>query len=392
MRAINVLHIASFNGNIGDNANHNGFRRRLKEITNLELKYCEIEIREFYQSWNLKSFNDEEFINLCNKSDLIVIGGGNFFELKWDYSSTGTTIDISNRTLSKIKTPILFNAIGCDIAKGFNDSTVKKFQKFLDLITEDEKYLISLRNDGSLDTIKELYGSRYENKLYKVPDGGFFIKTKSLVFREIRNGFKYIGINVAFDMQEIRFNKQIQGGLSYDEFIENFSGILNGFLDNNREYQIIFFPHVYSDLAATSKILEKIVDKFRRTKVVVAPYLTGKGSEEYIFGLYKECECILGMRFHSNVCSIAQGIPSIGLASYKKIQDLYAELGLLDRVVCINESGFEEKLEKEMNYTIDHIEEIKSRYKKVCLDLEESNKKFNIKIKRWIKNSNIIPK
>src|SRR5699024_7456701 len=108
MEEIKVLHIASFNGNIGDNANHNGLRKNLERYLNRNFNFTEIEMREFYQSWNLRDFNTETFIELCNKNELVIIGGGNFFELKWDYSYTGTTINLSNDTLEKINTPILF--------------------------------------------------------------------------------------------------------------------------------------------------------------------------------------------------------------------------------------------------------------------------------------------
>lgn len=90
MRNIKALHIASFMGNVGDNANHNGLRNKLKNIFyNNNIIFDELEMREFYQSWNLRNFNSEEFINLANKYDLIIIGGGNFFELKWDYHVQG---------------------------------------------------------------------------------------------------------------------------------------------------------------------------------------------------------------------------------------------------------------------------------------------------------------
>ena len=39
MVKIKALHIASFNGNIGDNANHNGFRRRLSETLNRKIEF-----------------------------------------------------------------------------------------------------------------------------------------------------------------------------------------------------------------------------------------------------------------------------------------------------------------------------------------------------------------
>ena len=48
-----ILHIASFNGNIGDNAHHNGFRKNFSEIIGVRnLIWDELEIRKFY--WNCK--------------------------------------------------------------------------------------------------------------------------------------------------------------------------------------------------------------------------------------------------------------------------------------------------------------------------------------------------
>src|SRR5699024_1444214 len=166
MKRINALHIASFNGNIGDNANHNGLRRNLEEILDNNISFDEIEMREFYQSWNLRDFNSNEFIDLCNSYDLIIIGGGNFFELKWDYSYTGTTVNLSDVTLSRIKTPILFFGLGCDIGKGSNRSTIKKFDNFLEMVTDSEQFMVTVRNDGSYETIEKLYGSKYYNKVF----------------------------------------------------------------------------------------------------------------------------------------------------------------------------------------------------------------------------------
>ena len=384
------MHIASFNGNIGDNANHNGFRRKLRDSLKCDIKYDEIEMREFYQSWNIKNFNSEEFIELCNSYDLIIIGGGNYFELKWDYSYTGSTINISNDSLNKIKTPILFNALGCDIAQGTNESNINKFENFLDIITNSSKYLVSVRNDGSYSTIHKLYGDKYDKKIIKVPDGAFFLKTKTFMFPEINKNLKSVGINIVCDMKDIRFGKKIKNGIRYDEFINGLARVVNNFLEKNIEYQIIFFPHIYSDIIAIGELLEKIDDRFRRTRIVVAPCLTGRGSEEYIFGLYKECEFILAMRFHSNVCSIAQGIPTICLSSYKKEQCVYSEINLLDRVVYVNTKGFEERLVKRIEDTIENIDQIRYKYKKVLVHIESESHEFYQKVMIWAKKNCII--
>lgn len=390
MKKIKALHIASFNGNIGDNANHNGFRRKLENGFQCDIDYDEVEIREFYQSWNIRNFNSEEFIQVCNSYSLIIIGGGNFFELKWDYSHTGTTINISDETLDKIKTPIFFNAVGCDVSKGVNKSTISKFENFLNKITNSNNYLISVRNDGSYDTIHKLYGDKYDEKIYKVPDGGFFVETKKSDFPEFNKDLKSIGINVATDMKEIRFPQETENDINYDEFIDGFSKVINKFLENNREYQIIFYPHIYSDLRAISELLEKISDSFRRTRIVVAPCLTGSGSEEYIFGLYKKCEFILGMRFHSNVCAIAQEIPTIGLCSYKKIHDLYSELNLLDRLVYVNKKGFAEKLDQQIKYLVENSKIVKARYAEVKEVINNEGYIFYQQVKIWAEENFVI--
>lgn len=381
MKLINVLHIASFNGNIGDNANHNGLRHILKDIFGEHITYDNLEMREFYQSWNLRDFNSVKFIELCNSYDLVIIGGGNFFELKWDYSSTGTTINLNKLTLEQISTPILFFGLGCDVGKGTNERNIEKFEAFLDIITNSNKYLVTVRNDGSLDTIKKFYGNQYENKIHKVFDGAFFMEKEKekYFYPEIDEGNKYIGVNVVSDMKSIRFSNNI----TFNQFVENFADTLNIFLRDYNEYKIIFFPHIYSDLTAISELVERIDDKFRRTRVVVAPCLTGQGSERYIFGLYNHCETILGMRFHSNVCAIAQNIPTIALSSYRKINDLYLELNMSDRVIDVNKNGFEKKLLDKINMSLNNNGQIRDRYSNINESIKIKSKEFESVLVDW---------
>lgn len=382
MRKIRALHIASFNGNIGDNANHNGLRKNLMNILDSDISFDEVEMREFYQSWNLRDFNNNDFINLCNQYDFIIIGGGNFFELKWDYSHTGTTVNISNETLSKIKTPILFFGLGCDIGKGCSENTIEKFGVFLDRITTSSQFFVTVRNDGSFETIEKLYGKKYSKKILKVADGAFFLETDDANLATIKEERKLVGINVACDMKSIRFNKEV----SYNQFVDKFAKLLNGYLKNNMSYDLMFFPHIYSDLEAISDVIKNIDDKYRRYRITVAPYLNGKGAERYIFGLYKKCEVILGMRFHSNVCAIAQNTPTIALNSYKKIHDLYKELDLLDRLVNVNEEGFESLLDEKLNYTIQNKRKMSLNYQKINEDMLKNNNIFLKKFKKWFRN------
>lgn len=74
---LKILHVASFIGNIGDNASHAGLYNILDKFSEPYLVDC-VEIREFYLNYKagpIKIF-DESFVSCANKYDLVVIGGG----------------------------------------------------------------------------------------------------------------------------------------------------------------------------------------------------------------------------------------------------------------------------------------------------------------------------
>ena len=96
----------------------------------------------------------------------------------------------------------------------------------------------------------------------KVLDGGFlyddcFNKTN------LTSSGNVIGINLAGDMLDLRFNKE----LKYDDFIEKFTQKINLFLDNYPEIEIILIPHIYKDLRVINDILDKVYDKYTRENI-----------------------------------------------------------------------------------------------------------------------------
>ena len=98
MSPLRVLHLASFSGNIGDNANHMGFRPWFADQVGRNVEWTNCEIREFY--WKERAF-DADFVVLANSFDALVIGGGNYFELWVENSPTGTSIAITPEDFDK---------------------------------------------------------------------------------------------------------------------------------------------------------------------------------------------------------------------------------------------------------------------------------------------------
>ena len=92
-----VLHLASFGGNFGDVLNHHGFYNTVGKALDFQ-SIKQIEVRRFYRnaSEEERLFFNDEFVKEINSYDLFVLGGGGFFDAKWAYSNTGTTIDFND--------------------------------------------------------------------------------------------------------------------------------------------------------------------------------------------------------------------------------------------------------------------------------------------------------
>jgi polysaccharide pyruvyl transferase WcaK-like protein len=385
---LDILHIASFTGNVGDNANHNGTRKTLSENTSFRYHYTENEVRRYYQNY---TENDElsfgnEFVRQANNHDLVIIGSGNFFELWIEESRTGTTIDIATERIEEISTPIVFYGLGCDPYKGIPGNNAKKFEQFLEFTLAQDHCLVSVRNDGSISHIQEYFGSTYADQVYKVPDGGFFTEVDNTYHPELDTDGPTMAVNVAKDMSDLRFPNNKEHPHSYRSFVSEFGEYINEVLAHHPDLTVVFMPHIYSDLGAISDVLTEIKNMNRRSRITTAPYLNGEGSERYIFDTYRQADLAIGMRFHTNVCSIGQYTPTIGLVSYPKVGDLYEELGLSERTVDLRQPGFSDMLSHKTASTLKNRSKIKSNYERIVGELEQDVRDFQNKINRLIKN------
>ena len=307
-----ILHVASFHGNVGDNAHHHGMRQAFESLMGPQ-QWIPHEIRHYYRSWHDKSF-DEDFANLANMHDAVVIGGGNFFEICHDYSETGCTINISPRILDKISVPLFFNALGFDIRQGHTDQNARRFRSFLDSLLRRPRTVVSFRNDGSAHNFTQVYGE-FDDRIQIIPDGGFFLADLG-----IHPMPRCVGINLAADMPHIRFEH-----LPYERFIENIQMVIE-ILAREEHCHFRLFPHISKDYKPILDLLDVLDDRVTKFNLEVMPYRTGQGSEIDFFRSYAECELVAGMRFHSVVCAYGLGRTVVPLDSYPRIHHVFREI------------------------------------------------------------------
>jgi polysaccharide pyruvyl transferase WcaK-like protein len=380
-----VLHLASFNGNIGDNANHSGFRPWLESMLGVNVIWTDLEIREFY--WKEKRF-DDSFVRFVSDFDLLVIGGGNYFELWVEHSATGTSIDIPPEFFEKIKVPIFINALGCDEGQGVTTQSIANFTRFLELLVSKPQYLVTVRNDGAMKTLRKHVPEILADRVFVIPDGGFFVDYMKTNAMYLTTSKKRIGINLASDMAEIRF-KNFGENNGYENFCNEFATMLESLAKKDPEIHYFFFSHIFRDLTIVSDIISRLSDRLRRTRVSTAPYLTGADGAKHIFGLYQECHLFLGMRFHSNVCAIAMGIPTIGLCNYPQIDSLYEEVNYPNGSISVREPGFSNSLIKAISVALTG-DQLSKDGARVIHHVSRARKSFEKTLITWLKSNKFL--
>lgn len=343
-----VLHIASFYGNIGDNASHIGFRNILK-ILGISAKIDQIEIRRFYKNYSLpdKQGFDESFVDMANQYDLVVFGGGGFLDFWVPNSETGTTIDISLDLFDKLNVPILFTSIGCIPHKEVPEGNIEKFTRFINAILEKKNAEIAVRNDGSKTILKSVLGEEIAKKIPQILDNGFFYQPQRKYSRIIDG--KYVAINVTKD--QLLMKNQTIGEVNTEHFNQELRKYIDSIISHS-DLKIVFIPHIFSDIEAIQYALKGVNDFIIRTRVAIAPYLQGDYGSGYLMSVYEGAEYVVGMRFHANVCSLALGKPIAGLAALDRINYMCQSVGAENYVVDVN-SDFSASL---FDNTMRHLE------------------------------------
>lgn len=330
-RTLRVLHLASFAGNIGDLANHAGARRMLAERVGFLLEFTDLEIREFY--WKQRSF-DDVFVDYANSFDLLIIGGGNYFELWVDHSATGTSIDITPARLAKLKVPTLFFALGVDTGQGYSAQSARRFNAFVATILERRDLFACVRNDGSNRALREVLGDATAARIPIMPDGGFFADPVGCRQADTDSG--RIGINIAGDMLERRFDR----GLDTMGFMRELADACRALMDAKPELRIDLMPHIWRDSALIAQLLSMIPDPYLRRRVAVGRLEPGETGLAAFLQSYRGFDLVLGMRFHASVCPIGMGVPAWGLLNYPQVERLYEEIGMTDRLIDVRDVGF----------------------------------------------------
>ncbi|WP_186388526.1 polysaccharide pyruvyl transferase family protein [Stappia sp. TSB10P1A] len=328
MRPLFVLHLASFVGNLGDNAMHDGeYRTRAADLP-VPLNHRPIEVRDFIH-WRRRAF-DGAFVDEANSADLVVIGGFSLFQLWRETTSSGTYLDAGPELFAAIRRPIVFHGLGVDATRGVSPVAVARTRAFLDDMLGFDHCRFSLRNDGSSDLIRDHLGSAYADAMPVIPDGGLFAEPSPWAHPGLPEGQRFVAVNLAGDMPDKRYAGDRGEDLT-DRFAAGIAAGIETLLGADETLTCVFVPHIYSDFGPIGAVLAALDDRLRRERIVVAALAQGEGGWSASFDLYRRAAAVIAMRYHANLASIGFGTPVFGLSTHHKIAGQFGALGLADR-------------------------------------------------------------
>ena len=119
--------------------------------------------------------------------------------------------------------------------------------------------------------------------------------------------------------------------------------------------------------------------------MTIAPYLNGWNTPgDYLVDLYRKASVSIGMRYHSNICSIAMETPTIGIVTLDKHVALYKSIGMQDRLFNVRTTPFKEALYERLSSVIANRETLVQQNRQLVSRLEQDSLDYYRKIKELL--------
>lgn len=327
-----ILHVASFVGNVGDNASHMGLHYLLRKFFG-SYEVERLEIRKFYKNYlgpDKKTF-DFNFVKYAGQFDLLIIGGGGFLDYWVEGSASGTTIDMSPEVVIALDVPTIIYSVGCVPHRNVPFGNIEKFRVFLEAVKLNNNIRIAVRNDGSIHSLRDEIGAAYADSIPEVLDSGFFFDmpvTERPLYKE-----GYVAINVTDD--QLQMNSKLRGEVDRDQYLQSMVAVIEHLILNKKR-NVVLVPHIYSDLKAISELMSFLDDSLIRNFISVAPCVQYDDGAREVFSIYKKSSLVIASRLHANVCCLSMGVPVIGLGVLDRVRYLYDYLDVPDLCVMLD--------------------------------------------------------
>ena len=320
-----ILHLGAYDLNFGDNIALYNIRRVLFELDKT-IKFDSFSIINFFENHNHIEYSKSIFEKWNDEYDMIIIGGGGLIEGgNCSSYATGYKLPFNKELMSVFNIPVVFFSVGINYfrgTKGLSDEGKKSL-----LETIESSTLFSVRDDGSMDILKSIYGNDIESKVYEIPDPGLIMP------KDISVGDKV--------MFQPAMNNDIQ------QMKHRFNNSLDDLRRVIKQKEFDIYPHTLKDYVFAGESTD-LNSKIIFSKTEFSDLVKFKNTLKS-FDDYKNYKWGIVMRGHGQLVSFGLRLPCIYLVSQDKLKGFCEKYNLENYMVDTQSDNYLTELQEKIN-------------------------------------------
>ena len=351
-----VLHIGSYNRNLGDNAALYNVRLEFNKF----IKGIKWESSDINDHFWAKNNNQEATIKKLNQGfDCVVVGGGGLIEYKgYEFLDTKYKLPFNKRILQSINCPVFFVGLGINYFRGSEGFSNEAVLSLKETFLHSSRF--SLRNDGSESIFRKLTGIQSE----EIPDPGLIYDFEAPDKQHVSKSLIQPAFNSSATINANRYRGT-----------ENILSLINFAKKNN----LIAIPHTPKDFVYFKNFLVNPTDlqkglKFENTLNFAS--------------LYTQFDSVVAMRGHGQLISVGLNVPGIYLSTQDKVRDFSLLNGFSEYNVDIQQDNWLELLESKYKKLTEDKNYLANWYSIRHENIKVWKDKFNSFIESCVKKIN----
>lgn len=293
-----------------------------------------------WSSISVRNPVNANYIEMCNRSKAIVLGGGGLFLKDTNPNEiSGWQWACSAEDMSRIDVPLYVMGVGYNRFRG-QDDFEPYFTESINTIVEKSAFF-GVRNHGSIRAIQSYLREDLRDKVVFHPCATTVIsKLYQLPERHVESPF--IALNCAFDREELRF------GDKKDEIMLGIARVLKQL---SSSYVIKCYAHCSSD-AEVCRYLDAVGVGYELVE------LTRALTEEEYLRYFTEPELVLAIRGHAQMIPFGCITPTVSMISHDKLAWFLEDIEHPEWGVEVLDEQFEEKLLEKSLYMLNNREKV----------------------------------
>ena len=311
-----ALHLVNLHSsNVGNGALMLGTERLLREDWGAAWNFDRI-------AWDDFTFGrtpwDAAFVDAANQRDLLLINGAVTFNGRAYLKHTGSRLDLPLPLWRDIRVPILCYGLSHRHWPGSTYHNLDALQTWLTEMEARPNFILGLRNDGTLEWLRNLTGLPLTRAI-EIVDPAMFVPIANTLLPDEEP-------HVILALNDEDSTSRFPTPEHRSAFLTDLAALLSILLEQ-RNLRLKIALHYFDDFRATADLIDKLTPVFAHQRVSTFGPVAGTDASAF-YAHYPRARAVIAMRVHSMSPALGLGCPVLTLATQPRLENFLADIGV----------------------------------------------------------------